>query len=168
MKELSTGKIVAGVFFGLFLFFVVMPMALCGGCATLVGIAGTQTADKSGGGSVDLSAPTSYVAPEPAQEVALRTLLSDYKDNEVRADGQYKDKRVVVRGVVGDVKKGLLDEIYVTIGTGKKFEIPVVQCFVSKADVASASALNQGDEVEVEGDVDGLMMNVIVRNCRIR
>ena len=167
MKELSTAKIVAGVFFGLFLFFVVLPMAVCGGCATLVGIAGTQADRQGGGGSADF-APSAPVATEPAQEVALRTLLSDYQDNEVRADGQYKDKRIVLRGVVGDVKKGLMDEIYVTVGTGKQFEIPTVQCFVSKGDTAAASALNQGDNVEIEGDVDGLMMNVIVRNCRIR
>ena len=168
MKELSTGKIVAGVFFGLFLFFVVLPMALCCGCATLVGIAGTQ-ANSANRPTVDLS-PTStpQAAAEPAQTVDLSTLLNDYKDNEVRADGKYKDKRIALRGRVNDVKKGLLDEIYVTVGTGKQFEIPVAQCYVSKADVASASALNQGDEVEIEGDVDGLLMNVQVRNCKIR
>ncbi len=39
----DTGKIIFGVFAGLFLFFIVLPMAVCGGCgALMVGTAADQ------------------------------------------------------------------------------------------------------------------------------
>ncbi len=36
-------------------------------------------------------------------------LLKEYKSNEVRADGKYKGRRVVVVGGIGDIKKDVLD-----------------------------------------------------------
>ena len=58
-----------------------------------------------------------------------------------------------------------MDEVYVTVGTGKKFEMPMVQCFVD--DAAAAAAFNQGDSITIEGKGDGLMVNVVVKDCKI-
>jgi hypothetical protein len=104
--------------------------------------------------------------PKPsATDVQLRTLLGDYHNNEVRADALYKDKLVQVTGIVGDVKKDIMGNIYVTVGTGAAFEIPVVQAFFDDSNASKAAMLNKGDKVTVRGKVDGLMMNVLLKDC---
>jgi len=103
----------------------------------------------------------------PELEVEAKDILEAYKNNEVRGDGQYKDKRIQITGKVGDVKKDITDSIYITVGTGADFEIPVVQCFVKNGEEKAAAALNKGDVVAVVGHVDGLMMNVLVKDCEI-
>jgi hypothetical protein len=97
--------------------------------------------------------------------VPIETLLGEYRSNEVRADSKFKGKLVQVAGVVGDVKKDLLNSVYVTLGTGAPFEIPEVQCFVQ--DASTVASLSKGDRVTMRGRVDGLMMNVLVRDCEV-
>ncbi len=102
-----------------------------------------------------------------AEDADLAVMLADYKNNEVRADGKYKDKRVRVTGTVGEVKKDIADSIYVTLGVADEREIPAVQCFVPKSGEAAASALDKGSTVTVTGRVSGLMMNVLVKDCEL-
>lgn len=113
------------------------------------------------------SAPAAAAAPEPAERVEIKTLLSEYKDNEVRADGAFKGKRVRVEGKVGDVKKDILNHPYVTVGTGQMFEIPTVQCMLEDSEASAAAQLSKGAQVAVEGTVKGLMMNVLIDDCVI-
>lgn len=103
----------------------------------------------------------------PASEVKISKLLDDYKGNEVRADGTYKDKSWRVAGTVDDVKKGLGGGMYITIGTGKQFEIPQVQCHLDPSQTAKASALNKGAKVTVVGKVNGLLLHVQMDPCEI-
>ena len=107
--------------------------------------------------------PTPAVAPT---DVALKTLLSEYKENQVRADDAFKDEVVRVKGHVWEVKKGLFDEIFVTLGPTKRWQLPMAACFVT--DEAAAKRLNKGDAVTAEGRVDGLLVNVLLRDCSIR
>lgn len=102
-----------------------------------------------------------------SQTVALSTLLSDYKDNEVRADEIYKDTFITTTGKVGDVKKSFADSMYITVGTGKAFEIPSVQCSLTDDNKSKAASLSKGDTVTVKGKVSGLMMNVQIEDCMI-
>jgi hypothetical protein len=111
----------------------------------------------SSGGSVAKSTVT----------VDAKTLLKDYKDNEVRADGLYKGKIVQTTGKIGDIKKDIMDSVYVTVGTGASIEIPIVQCFVDAAGAAKASSLKKGATITVKGEVQGLMMNVQMHDCSI-
>lgn len=123
-----------------------------------------QPATSGAAGQAPAAAPPAEAAPTA---VELKTLLADYKDNEVRADGLYKGKRLRVAGTVGDVKKDLLGGMYVTVGTGKQFEIPTVQCMLEDDQVAKASALKKGGKVTVVGEATGLMMNVLLKPCAI-
>ena len=114
------------------------------------------------------SAGTSRRSPAAAEtptQVQIGALLTDYKGNEVRADGLYKGKYVEVAGTVDDVKKDILNSMYITLGTGKMFEIPQVQCHLSDEQTAKAAALNKGQRATVRGHVDGLMMHVQIRDC---
>ncbi|WP_437896743.1 OB-fold protein [Sorangium sp. So ce124] len=106
-------------------------------------------------------------AREAAQHVDIKKLLGEYHDNEVRADGAFKGKLVQVTGLVGDVKKDITGSIYVTVGTGTMLEIPTLQCFVAEGETGAAAALSKGQKVTVRGRVDGLMMNVLVKDCEI-
>lgn len=106
--------------------------------------------------------------PPPASEtkdVNIATLLAEYKNNEVRADGEFKGPRIRVTGIVSGIKQDLTNSIYVTIGTGRQFETPEVQCFFSEENRTRAAALNRGQKITVTGNVWGLMMNVIVKDC---
>jgi hypothetical protein len=100
--------------------------------------------------------------------VSLSDLLSDYKGNEVRADGKYKGKTIQVTGIVDDVKKDITGDPYVTVGSGAAFEIPQVQCTAGSNQTAAFANLNKGQKVTVQGEVDGLMMNVLLSDCVIK
>ena len=100
--------------------------------------------------------------------VSLAKLLGDYKANEVRADGTYKGKTIQVSGTVDDVKKDLMGDAYVTVGSGAAFEIPQVQCMGGATQEAAFSKLNKGQKVTVQGKVDGLMMNVLLSDCVVK
>lgn len=95
----------------------------------------------------------------------IRKLLAEYSDNEIRADSAFKGQLIQTTGVVDDVKKDIMDSIYVTLGTGRQFEIPQVQCFFDDVHAKKAAALSKGARVTVRGRVDGLMMNVLVKDC---
>lgn len=100
-------------------------------------------------------------------EVQVHEILAAYKGNEVGADNTYKGKRVKISGVVDDVKKDILDSLYVTVGTGAQFEIPQVQAFFEDEMNDRLAKLQKGQRITVTCDIDGLMMNVIGQNCQL-
>lgn len=98
-----------------------------------------------------------------AKNVAVNDLLSDYRANEVRADSHYKNKWIVVRG-------GQVDQVhsgYITVGTGKSFEIPEVQCFLKPDQMGKAAQLSRGRRVTVRGKGGGLLVHVLLNECEI-
>ena len=151
-RGLSTSKVLAIVVGGL--------GVLCFGTCLLGGLVSALK-----GGS---TAPSVRTSPKPAaaaKPVDIRTLLGEYRDNEVRADANYKGQVIQTTGLVDDVKRDIMDSIYVTVGTGNQFEIPQVQCLFDEAHVKKAASLSKGARVTVRGRVDGLMINVLVKDC---
>lgn len=149
----------------------VMGVMSFGACATCAVVATKGAADAvNQAGVTPGSTPAAGEAAQagPALDVQLETLLSEYKDNEVRADANYKGKVIKISGKVDDIKKDILNSPYVTVGTGKQFEIPQVQCMLRKDASGAAMQLSKGADVTVIGKVDGLMMNVLVRDCSIQ
>lgn len=104
-------------------------------------------------------------AAESARWVDIRKFLAEYADNEVRADSAFKGRYVLIDGIVSDVKRDLRNTIYITIGTGQLLEIPQVQCFFSEVHAAQAAQFSKGSKITVRGRVDGLMGNVLLRDC---
>jgi hypothetical protein len=88
------------------------------------------------------SVGSSQASSEPVEHMVVSSILSEYRDNELRADSKYKGRLVEVTGYVGDVKKDLLDEPYVTLGTGAGLEIPKVQCFLTSEHSKKAARLS--------------------------
>ncbi|WP_395854744.1 zinc-ribbon domain-containing protein [Cystobacter fuscus] len=102
-----------------------------------------------------------------AKQVELRTLLAEYTDNEVRADASFKGKLIQTSGVVDDVKRDVLNTVYVIVGTGKRYEVRQVQCFLDEDNAQTVASLTKGSRVTIRGRVEGLMMNVLVKDCEI-
>lgn len=101
----------------------------------------------------------------PPQAVDVAALLKDYGANELKADDKYKGKLIRLSGKVGEVKKDITDQIYVTVGTGAQFELPIAQCFFGDEHRKDAAALTPGQSVKVDCTVDGLMGNVLLKDC---
>ena len=80
----------------------------------------------------------------------------------------FSNKTILVTGTVDDVKKDLTGDPYVTVGSGAAFEIPQVQCSAGSNQEAAFAKLNKGQKVTVQGEVDGLMMNVLLSDCIIK
>lgn len=114
------------------------------------------------------SGSTAAAAATPAPTVVdIHTLLSEYKDNEVRADSTYKGKWIQTDGLVKDVKKGMFDQPYMVLGTGAVFEIPRVRCKLDAKNAKTAESLSKGTQVTIVGKVHGLMLDVQLDDCRI-
>jgi hypothetical protein len=102
-----------------------------------------------------------------AMLVEITTLLGAYEGNEVGADNQYKGKYIQTTGIVGEIKKDILDDLYVTIGTGKQFEIPELQAYFHDSMNKRLGSLKKGQNLTVICKVSGLMMNVLGKSCKI-
>lgn len=89
------------------------------------------------------------------------TLTAIYEENEVRADGLFKGRTIFVEGIVSDIKKDIMDNIYVILKGDQIFRN--VQCFFD--DKNTASQLQKGMKVTFQGKCGGLMMNVQMNKC---
>jgi phage FluMu protein Com len=108
------------------------------------------------------------VRPKQVMPVNIRQILYDYKNNEIGADNTYKDKYIEVTGYVSSVKKDIMGGLYVTIGTGRQYEIPEIQASFDDSQNAVLSKLQVRQQVTVVGKVTGLMMNVQMKDCVIK
>lgn len=113
--------------------------------------------------SVEAAAPA-----DTALQVDIRQILSDYEGNEVAADNRYKGNQVQVTGIVGDIKKDVMDNLYVTLGTGKEFEIPLIQAYFDDSMNSQLGSLRKGQKLTVVCTIKGLMMNVLGEDCVIK
>jgi len=117
--------------------------------------------------SVSSSAPISAPA-EKVMQVNIRDILSAYEGNEIGADNKYKDKIIQVTGTISSVKKDMMDNLYVTLGTGARFEIPEIQAFFDDSMNNQLGQLRKGSKLTVVCRVNGLMMNVLAEDCVIK
>jgi hypothetical protein len=156
---------------------VVIVLMVIGGISKAIG-GSPSTSSVAAGVPATMVASTGNAATpaaEPAPEVAkvatavdLSTLLSEYKGNEVRADGLFKGHLIQTTGTVGDIKNDILNHPYVTVGHGQEFEVPVLQCSLADDQAQAATTLRKGQRITVRGNVTGLMMNVLADDCRIQ
>ncbi len=113
---------------------------------------------------------TSTATEEQAEQiisVGIGDILSSYENNEIAADNKFKGKLVRVAGIISNVKKDILGSLYVTLGTGAQFQIPEVQAFFGDSQSGQLGQLRKGQTLTVVCRVDGLMMNVLAKDCTI-
>ena len=133
-------------------------------CVALAFALACNSKGSSSSGSAPGAGDTKAATAAPEITLDAKALLKDYKDNEVAADQKYKGKVIQVTGTVDEIKKDIMDQIYVTGGTGAEFEIPQAQCFFDDSATAKAAALKKGQKVTIKGRVDGLMLNVLIKD----
>jgi hypothetical protein len=105
----------------------------------------------------------SQTTPTPI-EVTANEIYQAYEDNQIVADEQFKDKYIIVTGIVDDIKKDILGNPYVTLETSSYWS---VQCMFPKEDIAVLTKLSKGQKVRIAGRVTGTTMNVLLEHCRL-
>jgi hypothetical protein len=99
--------------------------------------------------------------------VTATALVQAYRENEVAADADYKDKVVHIDGVVASIQKGVVGEtVFVTLKGGG---FRNVRCTMSTSELNAPSlkTLRVGGRATVGGTVSGLMGDVQVNACLI-
>jgi hypothetical protein len=163
------------------------------GCLTVViiillflvvaGIMGNDSKDKSASSSLpnqSPSQPTQASAAKPAKPdtqasaakpakpdftVSASQIAGEYSNNEIAADQKYQGKKVRITANIEDIGKDILNEPYITFSDGKEFSFSGVQCYFKKSDQGKLGSLRKGQKVTIEGIVEGLMMNVLMKDC---
>ena len=100
-------------------------------------------------------------------DVKLATLLAAYSSNELRGDESYKGKTIITSGIATGIQHTAIGGISVGIGTGRAFESPKVLCSFDDDQADAVKAISTGDRIRVQGSVDGLMIDVILRHCQV-
>jgi len=99
--------------------------------------------------------------------VGVEELCKEYAKNEIAADKKYKGNLVKITGRVDDVKKDIMDSLYVTLKRQGDFELCQPQCFFDDEHEDQLANLNKGQKITIIGRVDGLMMNVLIKEAKL-
>lgn len=98
--------------------------------------------------------------------VNAETLIKDYRENEVAADKEYKNKILEVDGVVFQVKKEGI-RIIVILQESKSYW--GVKCQFNKEYEVDAEDLRKGDKIRIIGRCMGMRDNFpYLSNCRVK
>jgi hypothetical protein len=95
--------------------------------------------------------------------ILATSLVTSYINNEVAADNNFKEKKFYVEGYIENIGKDILDDIYITLKSGDMLR--TVQCYID--DKNRVAELRKGQKVTIFGQCEGLMMNVLMRDCKL-
>ena len=91
--------------------------------------------------------------------IKASTLAKEYKDNEVKADIQYKDKFIRVTGVVDSIGK-FIDDTYLYLKDGTSYSISKPHFYFSdESEILKVSELKEGDSVSILGKCSGATLS---------
>lgn len=138
------------------------------GVLILLGVIGNLIAPPDPTPATAVTTPTGP-KPEPQlEQVTAGALYAAYEANGVAADARYKGRPFLIEGQIQTIDTDILDTPYVTLRSGEMNEFQSVQAMFPKAEKATLAGLSKGQVISVACTVDGKMMNVIARNCRLR
>jgi hypothetical protein len=123
----------------------------------------TQTATKS-----PTPAPTKPpISPKKKKETVVKAtvIAADYAANELAADQKYKGKKIVVVGMVEAINKMFGSTSVTLTGDGIMYSI---SCFVNKDQEPGVAKLAKGEEVSIEGTVEGYGISIEMKNCKLK
>lgn len=102
------------------------------------------------------------------QTVPIYELLEAYNENEIRADGYFKEQLIRTTGKVQGIGRNFQNTIYVNLGNGQQGEILHVHCFFDDEWAGSVAQLIVGQTVTVQGRVSGLLItSVRLSECEL-
>lgn len=106
-------------------------------------------------------------AAEKPIAIQARALTKEYDDNEVAADGKYRDKQLVVTGQLDDVS-----ETFGSLSVRLKGHNAIVDvmCPIEESQRSAAAALKKGSTVTITGKGDGMTAKLYVglTECRLQ
>jgi len=110
-------------------------------------------------------ADTKARVAKDTEAVSAEAIFKAYKDNEVGADERFKGKFVKIEGVVSNIGKDILDDIYVT------FEVPrslfEVQAYFDPKEKGAVAQLAKGQRITVVCMGEGKVLNVLMKKCTV-
>ena len=104
---------------------------------------------------------------DEAQILTAGQVTYAYSSNEVSADSALKGKVFKVSGKVVRVGKDITNTAYVILTDNGDEDIRSVQCFFDDSRLSEISSLSPGQEVIIFGTCEGLMMNVLMKDCEL-
>ena len=103
------------------------------------------------------------IQQEPAISITAKELIAAYDENEVAADGKYKNKNLEVAGTITSIGSGINDP-YIVLRDGESYLS--VQCYFDK-NQSKLSEFKKGDQITIKGIGKGKILNVNVEKCKI-
>ena len=105
--------------------------------------------------------------PKSTPRITAAELWTAYDSNELAADKKYKDKKLIVTGIVQDIGKDIVDTAYITLETENAFQS--VQCMFGKNEEETLVILSKGQNVEIIGTCNGAMVigGVLMIHCKL-
>ncbi len=104
--------------------------------------------------------------PAPLIELSASDLMAAYQENEIAADLQLEDKRLIVVGIIGGIGTDILGAPYVALQTSDGFSS--VQCMFDRKQMELLAGLRKGQSIKIEAKCSGLALtNVIMRDSKI-
>ena len=106
--------------------------------------------------------------PEYEVEISAKDLSEAFHENEIRANQNYKKKIAKITGTIESVGESFGQTYIVLSNEDETFSNFVgIQCFFKdKNEINKIAQKNKGDTVTVIGEIDGMSLNVSVRNCK--
>ena len=109
--------------------------------------------------------PNSNLFPKVDLEIKASELYRAYEANEVSADAEYKGKRLLITGVVGNIGKDIMDNPYVSLNVDY---LQTVNCYFDDKNNKVLSQLSKGQKVQIIGTCRGLTLtDVVVKDCEL-
>ena len=109
--------------------------------------------------------------PEPKDEVIevdYKKLHSDYMDNPISADKEYKGKLLKVTGNVDSIDREISQATYITFNLDQ-FGLETIRMTFKRSEEDKVASLSKGQSVTVIGKCDGTLISttVALKDCYI-
>lgn len=95
--------------------------------------------------------------------ISANSLYEQYEEHEIKADALYKGKRLALYGVIEDLGLDILDNPYITLKTSNL--LFNVTCYFEKKE--SIIELSKNQEINIIGECDGKLGNVMIKNSEV-
>ena len=102
---------------------------------------------------------SAYQAPPKPPHIAVETLFNEYHTNEVKADQDYKGKRITMTIRVDQVSKDMFDGGYVEYHLGR---YGLANLWFYFDDQNYLASLKCGSNLNIEGTCTGMVMGTII------
>lgn len=105
---------------------------------------------------------------ESLEKVNAVDIAKEFKENEVRASTKYKDKLIIITGIIDNI--GItMGDTFVKLSDGEKYSLSQIHCWIKNAqEIEKVADLEKDDTITIIGKCSGeVVMGVSINNCFI-